>query len=141
MDHSARQGRNSRRKSDSLFIISGVPLSDHEQRILDEIEKGLYQEDPDFARTKRRRTDDVRNIRWGALLFLMGFGLLLGFFVTGSVFVGVSAFAGMVGGIVLVAGGVRTLWSNKTAARQPRRGVKDALLEWEERLRERYKKP
>ena len=119
-----------------------MPLSDHEQRILDEIEKGLYQEDPDFARSQRRRhSDDVRHIRWGALLFLVGFALLLGFFVTGSVLVGVAAFGGMVGGIVMVAGGVRTLWSNKAAAKQPRRGMRDILLDWEERLRERYKKP
>jgi hypothetical protein len=31
-----------------------VPLSEHEQRLLDQIERALYQEDPKFASTVRQ---------------------------------------------------------------------------------------
>lgn len=116
-----------------------MPLSDHEQRILEEIEKGLYEEDPAFGRATRRRSlDDARNVKWGVMLFLMGFALLLGFFLSSSIIIGVAAFGSMVGGVVIVAGSVKTL----IMRRAERGGVLRSKLEhWEERLRQRYKRP
>ena len=54
-----------------------MPLSDREQRILEEIEKNLYDEDPRFARATRRvtpRYNGSRRARLGALLFVIGLG-------------------------------------------------------------------
>lgn len=57
-----------------------MPLSDHEQRILHEIEKNFYEQDPDFA--WRVRTETVyrhagRNCKWAVLAFLGGLALLV----------------------------------------------------------------
>jgi hypothetical protein len=57
-----------------------VPLSEHEQRLLDQIERALYAEDPKFASTVR--TTDLRSVmrrrlRWAGAVFAVGFVLLL----------------------------------------------------------------
>src|SRR5660397_178924 len=56
-----------------------VPLSEHEQRLLDQIERALYAEDPKFASSVRAsdlRTHLRRRIRRGIALFLIGFALV-----------------------------------------------------------------
>jgi hypothetical protein len=57
-----------------------VPLSEHEQRLLEQIEQALYAEDPKFASTVRAtdlRTVARRRIRRAAALFVVGLGVLL----------------------------------------------------------------
>jgi hypothetical protein len=57
-----------------------VPLSDHEQRLLDEIEQALYAEDPKFAasvRSARRRSRTRRSIVLCALGVVAGLALVL----------------------------------------------------------------
>lgn len=57
-----------------------MPLSDHEQRILDEIERRLAAEDPKFARTTAVATPRgvaLRRARRAAFGFALGLGLLL----------------------------------------------------------------
>lgn len=120
-----------------------MPLSDHEQRILDEIEKNLYQEDPSFARESKERRDERdlrRRARLGALCFAAGFVVLLVFFYSQLLVVGVIAFAAMVLGIVLIAGAVRSVGSPSSLVRGPTDRVTRALSEWEERVRRRYDK-
>ncbi len=121
-----------------------MPLSDHEQRILDEIERNLLQEDPSFARTRSRGTtgdrDERKRAKLGALCFFAGLVSLLLFFYSQIIIVGVLAFAGMVFGVVLVAGAMRTLGSPGALLRSPADRVNRAVSEWEERVRQRYKK-
>lgn len=120
-----------------------VPLSDHEQRILDEIEKNLYQEDPSFARQVKER-DPARQertrARLGILCFLSGFVGLMVFFYSQVIPVGVMAFGAMVLGIVLIAGAFKSLTAGSGLARRPADRVGRALSEWEQRVRDRYKK-
>ena len=57
-----------------------MPLSEHEQRLLEQIERALYQDDPKFASTVRStnpRTYLVRRVRRGALIFLVGLAVLV----------------------------------------------------------------
>ncbi len=57
-----------------------MPLSEHEQRLLEQIEQALYAEDPKFASTVRAtdlRTVARRRIRRAAALFVVGLGVLL----------------------------------------------------------------
>lgn len=57
-----------------------MPLSEHEQRLLDEIEHALYQEDPKFAasvRSARTRSRTRRSILGCALGVLAGLALVL----------------------------------------------------------------
>ncbi len=79
-----------------------MPLSEHEQRLLDQIERALYAEDPKFASTVR--TTDLRSVmrrrlRWAAAIFVVGFVLLL-LGVTAPV-VGIVGFLVMLGAFVL----------------------------------------
>lgn len=57
-----------------------MPLNDHEQRLLDQIERALYAEDPKFASAVRHT--DLRSVMrrrmWrAATVFVVGFVLLL----------------------------------------------------------------
>ena len=79
-----------------------MPLSEHEQRLLDQIERALYAEDPKFASTVRStdlRAVMRRRIRYAVLLFLAGLVLML-FFVQNPAF-GIAGFAVMVGAFAL----------------------------------------
>ena len=79
-----------------------MPLSEHEQRLLDQIERALYAEDPKFASTVRStdlRAVMRRRIRYSVLLFVLGFALML-FFVQNPAF-GIAGFAVMVGAFAL----------------------------------------
>ena len=121
-----------------------MPLSDREQRILEEIEKGLYEEDPRFARATRRvtpRFDRSKRARLGAVLFIAGLATLLGFFATQMVVVGVLAFGGMVAGIVLVLGSSSALVnSGREGGRDASARFKGSLKNFEQRIRNRNKR-
>lgn len=120
-----------------------MPLSDHEQRILDEIEKNLYQEDPAFARQVKKRDgsgDPKSKARLGALCFAGGFVGLLMFFYTSVVIVGVIAFAAMVLGVVLIAGAFRMAAPSRDLVKGPADRMGRFFSDWEERVRQRYKK-
>ena len=85
-----------------------MPLSEHEQRLLDQIERALYQEDPKFASTVRAtdlRTHMRRRLRRAALVLVLGFAILLtgliGFQGVLSTVVGVTGFVVMVGALLL----------------------------------------
>ncbi|MGH3793926.1 MAG: DUF3040 domain-containing protein [Pseudonocardiaceae bacterium] len=57
-----------------------MPLSEHEQRLLDQIERALYAEDPKFAsnvRGARMRSPSRRRRLQGIALFVLGLVLLV----------------------------------------------------------------
>jgi hypothetical protein len=99
-----------------------VPLSDHEQRLLDEIEQALYAEDPKFASSVRAR----RHSRVRRTALLCALGVLVGL---GLVLVGLLAniVALSVIGFVLLVGscgyGVQSLRSRSAARAAPRPGT------------------
>jgi Protein of unknown function (DUF3040) len=75
-----------------------VPLSEHEQRQLEQIEQALYAEDPRFANAVRASDPRVhykRRVVAAALGFLLGVGLLLAGVVTKYMWVGVAGFVVM----------------------------------------------
>ena len=72
-----------------------MPLSDHEQRMLEQIEKALYAEDPKFAQSVRARDPRVhyrRRLLQAAVGFLLGAGLLVAGVITKYVWMGVAGF-------------------------------------------------
>ncbi len=84
-----------------------MPLSDHEQRLLDQMERALYAEDPKFAtsmRNPRTVAGDKRRIALGVLLFFVGVGGLLAGVATKLVPIGAVGFLAMVGGLWLSVG-------------------------------------
>jgi hypothetical protein len=118
-----------------------VPLSDHEQRMLDEIEKNLLQEDPGFARRDPVSAADRRKrARLGVFSFIAGVAGLLLFFSTSLVVFGVLAFAAMVLGIVLLARSVTSGPSPAGLFQDSRERAGRLLAEWEEKVKERRKR-
>jgi Protein of unknown function (DUF3040) len=121
-----------------------VPLSDSEQRILEEIERNLYADDPAFARGVKRKAPrfaEFRRLRLGIVTLLAGIGLLLWFFFSPNLILGVLAFGAMVAGIVFA---MRSLWGIASTGRRQRPGPRErmtsAARQWEERFRNRYKR-
>ncbi len=82
-----------------------MPLSEHEQRLLEQMEKALYAEDPKFA-TSLRSTPGVRAARGraalGVLGILAGMGLLVAGVATTVIALGVVGFIVMLVGSVVV---------------------------------------
>lgn len=118
-----------------------MPLSDHEQRLLEQIERALYAEDPKFATTVRStdlKKHYKRRIVKGAVLFALGLCVLLGGTVAKVVPVGVAGFLLMVGGaLVAVAGWKRLTGSGEAlTGRLPRDRRRTSVLE---RLEERWR--
>jgi hypothetical protein len=60
-----------------------MPLDDREQRILEEIERQFYEEDPKLAEAVRSTTlasVSSRQLKWALLTLVIGLGLMLGFY-------------------------------------------------------------
>jgi hypothetical protein len=79
-----------------------VPLSEHEQRILAELEDSLVRQDPEFA--ERVRSETVyrhagRHCKWAAVGFVVGVGILVLFYTQ-------SVVAGLLGVAIMVASAV-----------------------------------
>lgn len=84
-----------------------MPLSEHEQRLLDQMERALYAEDPKFAtsmRNPRPTLGDKRQVVFGVAGLLAGVGLLLGGVSTRMPVIGVLGFVAMLGGLIMVIG-------------------------------------
>ena len=82
-----------------------MPLSEHEQKLLEQIERALVDDDPKFASTVRtgdRRIKARRKLQLGVLLVVVGLAALVGSVAIQSVVAGVLAFLVMLGGAVLV---------------------------------------
>lgn len=107
-------------------------LSDHEQRILDEIARNLAAEDPDFVRhvSEARPTRDANRILRVCILgLLVGFGLLLANSV--HLVLGVLGFLVMLASAFGIATSVRGLATSGTGA------LRDAWKRAEHRMRSR----
>jgi len=95
-----------------------MPLSEQEQRLLDEMERNLYQNDADFVATvggARGRTN-YRGIILGAVLVVVGIAVLLVGVGSSLLVVGVLGFIIMFAGVIVALTPTR---SAKSAPRQP----------------------
>jgi hypothetical protein len=141
----------------SAHLEVDVPLSEHEQRLLEQIERALVDDDPKFASTVRtgdRRVKARRKLQLGALLVLVGFAVLVGGAVARSVPLGVLgfliAFAGVALGVyhykaatgAVEAGGTpvggRGSGTPGRGGRGGRAGKQPLKSRLEERFRRRY---
>jgi len=104
-----------------------MPLSEQEQRLLDEMERHLMNKDADVVSAPREgQTLSYRNIVYGTVLVLLGLGGLIVGVSTSLIVVGVIAFLVMVAGVVLAVTPARTsiadVLSADTSAPQGGRG-------------------
>ena len=75
-----------------------MPLSEHEQRQLEQIEQALYADYPKLAQAVRARDPRIhykRRVVQAAIGFMLGVGLLLAGVVSKVIFVGVGGFVVM----------------------------------------------
>ena len=88
-----------------------MPLSEQEQRLLEEMERGLYQNDADFVATvgQRRGKPNYTIVVVGALLAVLGIATLLVGVVIHQPLVGVLGFIIMFGGVLLAIAPPRRL--------------------------------
>ena len=101
-----------------------MPLSEQEQRLLDEMERHLLHNDADIVSAPSGdRTLSYRNLVYGAVLLLVGIGALVAGVALGSqlgavvsIVIGVIGFAAMLGGVILAATPVRRTGQPRAAA-------------------------
>lgn len=104
-----------------------MPLSEQEQRLLDEMERHLMRNDADVVSAPRDgRSLSYRNIVYGTILVLLGLGGLIVGVSTQIIVVGVIGFIVMLGGVVLAVTPARGLRlpadSSDQPAKAPRSG-------------------
>lgn len=88
-----------------------MPLSEEEHRILQEIEKNFYENDPEFATRVKSETvyrHAGRNIKWALLGFVAGLAMLILTF-TSSVLFGFIGFLIMLGSAVIFEQNLRRM--------------------------------
>jgi hypothetical protein len=96
----------------SAHLEVDVPLSEHEQRLLEQIERALVDDDPKFAssvRTGDRRLKARRKLQFGALLVVIGLAVLVGGAVAQSFLVGA------LGSLIMFGGAALAVLNYKTA--------------------------
>ncbi|MBU6496418.1 MAG: DUF3040 domain-containing protein [Acidobacteria bacterium] len=62
-----------------------MPLSEHDKKIIAEMEESLIRHDPHFAKSLRDTnvySHGMRRVKWGVLGFVVGLALLVAFFTT-----------------------------------------------------------
>jgi cytochrome c biogenesis protein CcdA len=100
-----------------------MPLSDHEQRMLDQIESALYAEDPKFASSVRGgtlRTPSTRRRLQGAALFVIGLAMLVAGIAIPATRIGDFAILSVVGFIVMFGGVVFAITGPRVAGGRDR---------------------
>ena len=103
-----------------------MPLSEHEQRMLEQMERALYAEDPKFASALEGsglRTYTRRRVYLAVAGFLVGIGLLMGGMIAQQPWISVVGFLVMLACAVLAVTGWRraTKPGEQQSAARPRR--------------------
>lgn len=97
-----------------------MPLSEQEQRLLDEMERHLMHNDADVVSAPRDgRSLSYRNIVYGTVLVLLGLGGLIAGVSIPLIAVGVVGFVVMLGGVVLAVTPTRGLGRIPTEGDKP----------------------
>jgi Flp pilus assembly protein TadB len=121
-----------------------MPLSEHEQKLLEQLEKQLHEDDPKFANSMGSdpgRTWSTRHLVIGVLCALAGIALLLVGVTTQMIVVGVLGFVVMGGGVYFAtmrnASGKGGSASGTGKSGKPRSSFMSSLEErWDERRRD-----
>lgn len=122
-----------------------MPLSEDEERILQEIEQQLHATDPQLVREVSSTTlyrHAGRNLKWAALGFLGGLVFLVLTF-TQSMWLGAIGFLAMLASSIFFYDNLRKMgragWRQWTQSVGPN-GVKDYFGSAQQRVRDRFKR-
>jgi hypothetical protein len=125
-----------------------VPLSEHEQRQLEQIEQALYADHPRLARAMRAKDPKVhyrRRVIQAAVGFLVGVGLLVAGVVTKHAWLGAAGFVVMIASTVWAVASYRRMASitvdrKRGRDRRPARQSGGVMERLEERWRRRQER-
>jgi hypothetical protein len=119
-----------------------MPLSEQEQRLLDEMERHLLRNDADVVSSDREgRSINYRNVTIGAILVLAGIGGLVAGVATQLIVVGIVGFAAMLGGVILAATPTKADPSRMAGASRvnpPRRASAASSSSFMDRMNDRW---
>ncbi|MFI5511634.1 DUF3040 domain-containing protein [Mycobacterium sp. NPDC051804] len=107
-----------------------MPLSDHEQRMLDQIESALYAEDPKFASSVRGgtlRAPSTRRRLQGAALFVIGLAMLVAGIAIPATRIGDFAILSVIGFIVMFGGVVFAITGPRVSGGRDRSATTDQV--------------
>jgi protein-S-isoprenylcysteine O-methyltransferase Ste14 len=118
-----------------------MPLSEQEQRLLDEMERHLMRNDADVVTAPRDgRSLSYRNIVYGTVLVLLGLGGLIVGVATDlevvSIIVGVIGFLVMLGGVILAV--TPTRGTARTTPDAPKPATARAGTSFMDRMNDRW---
>ena len=121
-----------------------MPLSEHEQKLLEQLEKQLHEDDPKFASSMgsdQGRSWSTRHLVIGVLGTLAGILLLLTGVWLQNIFVGVLGFVVMGAGVYFATmrSGVAGGGKSGDAAGKPRKTSSSFMSNLEERWDERHR--
>jgi hypothetical protein len=119
-----------------------MPLSEHEQRILEEIERRLVADDPKFAREVAgggAQGAALKRVKRAVVAFVLGFGLLIAglLYPNALIVFGIASFAVMVASAAVIASGIKQVGRDRSAEPAQRQGWFGRM---EERWRKRYER-
>jgi hypothetical protein len=115
-----------------------MPLSEQEQRLLDEMERHLMRNDADVVSAPTDgRTLSYRNIVYGTILVLIGLGALIVGVSTQLIVVGVIGFVVMLGGVILAVTPTRGI-PRTTPEAAPRAQKQRANSSFMDRMNDRW---
>lgn len=112
-----------------------MPLSEQEQRLLDEMERHLLHNDADVVSAPSGdRTLSYRNLVYGALLLLAGVGGLVAGVILGDpwgIVVGVLGFAAMLAGVMVAVTPIRRSGApaSRPGATSPKRSDSSSFMD------------
>ncbi|MBW3669342.1 MAG: DUF3040 domain-containing protein [Actinobacteria bacterium] len=122
-----------------------MPLSEDEQRILHEIERSFYENDPAFARGVSQTTlyrHAGRNLKYAAAGFVVGLIVLITSFAW-SLVLGLVGFLAMLGSAFVFERNLRKMgkagWEQMTQSMREK-GIGDAFGSTRTRLRDRFRR-
>ncbi|HAQ59737.1 MAG TPA: DUF3040 domain-containing protein [Microbacterium sp.] len=116
-----------------------MPLSEQEQRLLDEMERHLLRNDADVVSADREgRAVNYRNVTIGAILVLVGIGALVAGVVTQLIVIGVLGFVAMLGGVVLAVTPTRVDVTRLPASGSPSAPRRAPQVSFMDRMNDRW---
>jgi hypothetical protein len=120
-----------------------MPLSEHEQRLLEQIERALIAEDPKFASTVRagrlRRPTRRRRLQ-GLVLFVLGLVLLVVGVAVRSIWLANVPVVSVVGFLVMLTGAVLAVTSIGAGKKAPNKSAEPERNRFGGKMEERFRR-
>jgi VIT1/CCC1 family predicted Fe2+/Mn2+ transporter len=120
-----------------------MPLSEHEQRLLEQIERALIAEDPKFASTVRagrlRRPTRRRRLQ-GLVLFVLGLVMLVVGVAVRSIWLANVPVVSVVGFLVMLTGAVLAVTSIGAGKKAPNKSAEPERNRFGGKMEERFRR-